>query len=104
MPTYEYNCAKCGRFEEFQSITAPALDKCPTCGGPVTRLISAGSGMIFKGSGFYTTDYRKPDYAKRQKEDSASPAKTEAPKPSSPATGNSAPKPGPTQTGGGESK
>ena len=69
MPTYEYMCVNCGRFEEFQSIKAAPLDACPKCGGLVTRLISAGGGMIFKGSGFYETDYRKPEYRKQAKEE-----------------------------------
>lgn len=69
MPTYEYLCVKCGKFEDFQSITAKPLEKCPKCGGPVSRVISAGGGMIFKGSGFYSTDYRNSDYAKRVKEE-----------------------------------
>jgi len=60
MPTYEYACEKCGyRFTEFQSITAEPVAKCPKCSGPVKRLISGGSGIIFKGSGFYETDYKK---------------------------------------------
>ena len=60
MPTYEYECKACGhRFEAFQSITAKHLEKCPKCGKGVKRLISSGAGVIFKGSGFYATDYRK---------------------------------------------
>jgi len=60
MPTYEYECGKCGdKFDVFQSMTAKPLAKCPKCGGKVTRLLGAGSGIIFKGSGFYHTDYRK---------------------------------------------
>lgn len=59
MPTYEYRCSSCGdEFEEFQSITAAPIEICPKCGGPVARLISAGNGLIFKGSGFYITDYK----------------------------------------------
>jgi putative FmdB family regulatory protein len=60
MPTYEYKCENCGNvFEEFQPITDEPLKKCPTCGGKVHRLIGAGAGLIFKGSGFYLTDYKK---------------------------------------------
>lgn len=60
MPTYEYECKKCGHlFEEFQSMTAEPLKKCPKCGKSVKRLIGAGAGIIFKGTGFYATDYRK---------------------------------------------
>ncbi len=58
MPTYEYECKKCGHFEEFQSITAAPLTRCPKCHGKVHRLLGTGSGIIFKGSGFYETDYK----------------------------------------------
>lgn len=65
MPTYEYECPKCGcRFEKFEAITAVPSGECPACGAAGRRLISAGAGLIFKGSGFYTTDYRKADYKK----------------------------------------
>ena len=69
MPTYEYECKKCGIFEEFQSITAEPLKKCPNCCGPVKRLISAGAGVIFKGSGFYITDYRSESYKRDAKKE-----------------------------------
>ena len=61
MPTYEYRCRKCGHeFEEFQAITADAITKCPECGKEaVERLIGTGAGVIFKGSGFYETDYKR---------------------------------------------
>ena len=61
MPTYEYKCNACGHhFEEFQSITSPPIRVCPVCGEEhVTRLMTGGSGLIFKGSGFYITDYKK---------------------------------------------
>lgn len=73
MPTYEYECRSCGHlFEEIQSITAPPKKKCPKCNGPVERLISGGGGIIFKGSGFYTTDYRSEAYKKKVKEESSS--------------------------------
>ena len=60
MPTYDYKCDKCEHeFEAFQSITADALKKCPECGtNSLRRLIGAGAGLIFKGSGFYITDYK----------------------------------------------
>jgi putative FmdB family regulatory protein len=58
MPTYEYQCGHCGRFQTTQRITEPALTVCPTCGQPVQRLISRNVGIIFKGSGFYCTDNR----------------------------------------------
>ncbi len=108
MPTYEYACDACGKaFEEFQSITAAPLKKCPKCGkAKLKRLIGTGGGVIFKGSGFYTTDYRSDSYKKaaeaakssesgkpadaggakgETKSESAKPAATE-PKPEKPAT------------------
>jgi len=68
MPTYEYLCENCGyEFEQFQAITAKPLHKCPKCGqGKLKRLIGCGSGIIFKGSGFYQTDYRSESYKKAQ--------------------------------------
>ena len=60
MPTYEYECTACShQFESFQAITAKPLKKCPECGGAVKRLIGRGAGIIFKGSGFYETDYKR---------------------------------------------
>jgi putative FmdB family regulatory protein len=60
MPTYEYICKKCHKtFEAFQPITAQPLKKCIYCKGKAQRLISSGAGVIFKGSGFYETDYKK---------------------------------------------
>lgn len=59
MPTYEYECRKCGyQFERFQSITAAPVRTCPKCKGHVSRMLTTGSGIIFKGSGFYETDYK----------------------------------------------
>jgi putative FmdB family regulatory protein len=104
MPTYEYACQKCGhRFEKFQPIAAKALTTClkDDCGqkkwgrGKVKRLIGAGAGLLFKGSGFYITDHRSEGYKQSAKKDSgssggetkaatteskAAPAKTETPK------------------------
>ncbi len=61
MPTYEYKCTKCNyQFEEFQKITDKPLTDCPKCGGKLSRLITGGAGLIFRGSGFYVTDYKKP--------------------------------------------
>jgi len=64
MPTYDYICRQCGHeFELFQSITASPLRKCPKCGKQgLKRLIGTGAGIIFKGSGFYETDYRSENY------------------------------------------
>jgi putative FmdB family regulatory protein len=64
MPTYDYKCDACGAaFEKFQAISAAPLRKCPHCGaGGLKRLIGTGSGVIFKGGGFYQTDYRSDSY------------------------------------------
>jgi putative FmdB family regulatory protein len=93
MPTYEYECTKCGHlFEEYQRITAEPLTTCPKpgCGGTVRRLISAGAGVLFKGSGFYATDYRSESYKQKSKADSA-PSATPTPAPSSPRSGSTSP-------------
>jgi len=72
MPTYEYECKKCKkRFEIFQNITAKPLKKCQDCGGSLKRLIGSGSGIIFKGSGFYATDYRSKEYKQKQNAEKA---------------------------------
>ena len=72
MPTYEYKCDACGtEFERFQSITAAPIKRCPECGkAKVRRLISTGAGLIFKGSGFYITDYRDKSYTDKAKAES----------------------------------
>ena len=69
MPTYDYECENCGHhFEQFQSITARPIRKCPECGKlKLHRLIGAGAGIIFKGSGFYQTDYRSESYKEAKK-------------------------------------
>lgn len=69
MPTYEYVCKNCEhKFEQFQSITAKPSRKCPECGKmKLQRLIGAGAGIIFKGSGFYQTDYRSESYKQGEK-------------------------------------
>jgi len=60
MPTYDYECKSCGDVsEKFHSMTAKPRVKCPKCGGATKKLIGAGAGIIFKGSGFYETDYRR---------------------------------------------
>ena len=86
MPTYEYVCSKCGHeFEKFQSISDKPLTVCPKelCEqkkwgkGKVQRQISAGAGLIFKGSGFYITDYRSEKYKEAAKKDSPAPASSD---------------------------
>ena len=98
MPTYEYLCTKCGQeFETFQSIAAKPLTTClaDQCGqkkwgrGKVKRKIGGGAGLLFKGSGFYITDYRSEGYKSAAKQESSAaapksdskPAKTESAKP-----------------------
>jgi len=81
MPTYEYICDACGHdLEEFQSMSAKPLKKCPDCGkNKLVRQIGTGAGIIFKGSGFYETDYRSEGYKKDAKaeSDAAKPKKEE---------------------------
>ncbi len=74
MPTYEYECAGCGHhFEEFQGITEDKLKTCPECKkDTLERLIGAGAAVLFKGSGFYQTDYRSQEYTEKAKADSTS--------------------------------
>lgn len=76
MPTYDYKCAKCGhQFESFQKMTDKPLKKCPECKGAVKRLIGTGAGIIFKGSGFYQTDYKSksPDVKGSPKKEEKTP-------------------------------
>lgn len=74
MPTYEYQCESClHQFEKFQSIKAEPLCKCPECGKKIRRLIGGGAGILFKGSGFYQTDYRSSGYRESARKDSAPP-------------------------------
>jgi putative FmdB family regulatory protein len=86
MPTYAYKCDQGHEFEEFQSIVALPLEVCPRCGARVERVISGGTGLIFKGSGFYITDYAKksgdgssgkPSSAKSAESKSAEPKSAE---------------------------
>lgn len=85
MPTYEYECRKCHRrHEAFQTITAKPLTTCPKCRGRLKRLLGSGSGFLFKGSGFYITDYRSKGYHEAKKRD-------EQPKSSSPPSSKSSP-------------
>jgi putative FmdB family regulatory protein len=87
MPNYDYECRKCGkRFEVFQSMNDSKLTDCPaeTCDGEVKRLLGTGGGIIFKGSGFYQTDYRSSSYQAGAKAEGGS-GKTEAPAAAAPA-------------------
>ncbi|MBI3251737.1 MAG: zinc ribbon domain-containing protein [Candidatus Omnitrophica bacterium] len=81
MPTYEYKCLKCKKvFDQLQPITAKPLKTCIHCKGKVERLIGAGSGLIFKGSGFYATDYKKQGVATDKAPSSKEPKKESPPK------------------------
>lgn len=73
MPTYEYRCAECGNeFEKFGRMSDPPVQACPACGAEAQRKMSAGAGLLFKGSGFYITDYRGDSYKKAAASDAAS--------------------------------
>ncbi len=71
MPTYEYRCGNCGNhFEKFSpKISNESSLACPGCGADAERLISGGAGLLFKGSGFYATDYRSPSYKEAEKKE-----------------------------------
>ena len=88
MPTYDYECQKCGnRFEVFQSMNDAKLTACPDdgCGGAVKRLLGTGGGIIFKGAGFYQTDYRSNSYQAAAKAETGSSKPAEAPAAAAPA-------------------
>jgi len=81
MPTYDYRCLSCGNnFEVFQNMTDKHLSSCPECDGEVKRLIGAGAGPIFKGSGFYQTDYKNSSKKSNQKSDKKTSTATETSK------------------------
>ena len=98
MPTYEYQCAKGHAFEAFQKISERPKSRCPQCGARATRIISGGAGLIFKGAGFYITDYGKdgkgprkdapegpaPDKSPSQAAAPAAASDTTTPKPDTP--------------------
>lgn len=80
MPTYEYECKKCSHvFEQFQRMSDAPLKRCPKCKGTLRRLMGTGAGIIFKGSGFYQTDYRSESYKKAASADTASSTATSKP-------------------------
>ena len=115
MPTYEYRCAECGNeFEQFGRMSDPPVQECPQCHAQAQRKISGGAGLVFKGSGFYITDYRGDGYKKAAESDksgggSSSSASSEggaapkadskpAPKSDSSSSGGSSPSAGPSKS------
>lgn len=101
MPTYEYRCAKGHDFEVLQKMSDKPVAACPKCGAKARRLVSGGAGLLFKGDGFYITDYRSADYKKAAKAESSGieaskPAKSEGTKTDS--------KPEPKSAKGGSSR
>jgi putative FmdB family regulatory protein len=107
MPTYEYHCDACEHhFDEFQSITESPLKKCPKCNKPkLRRIFGTGAAILFKGSGFYQTDYRSESYksaAKAEEAKSAPPAESAKSADAAPANGKA--DTGKTKTGGKSSK
>ena len=97
MPTYEYQCDACEHnFDEFQSIKADPLKKCPKCGkNKLRRVFGAGAAILFKGSGFYETDYRSESYKKSAKADQEA---SKPATPSTPSTGDAASAPSTAST------
>jgi putative FmdB family regulatory protein len=74
LPTYEYRCPQGHEFEKFQRMTEPPVAACPECGEDAERILSGGAGLLFKGEGFYITDYRSESYRKAaEKEKGAKP-------------------------------
>lgn len=100
MPTYEYVCPNCKHhFEQFQSMSDPPLKKCPKCKKTgVKRLIGSGAGLIFKGTGFYITDYKKKTGAPKEDGGSKEPSADKTPAPAGP---EAKPASGDTKSGGG---
>ncbi len=81
MPTYDYRCGNDHVFEVFHAITDDSPRACPECGAPAKRVPGGGSGLLFRGSGFYITDYRSSSYREKAKSESA-PKAADPPKPS----------------------
>jgi putative FmdB family regulatory protein len=98
MPTYEYRCTSCAwEFEKFQRMSEEPKADCPECGAAAERRLSAGAGFLFKGSGFYITDYRGEGYRKAAEKDSGGPSKSESgagSKPEAKGESKAEPKPG----------
>ena len=73
MPTYEYRCPQGHEFERFQRMTDPPVSECPECGQEAERILSGGAGLLFKGEGFYITDYRSDSYRKAAEKEKKAP-------------------------------
>ncbi len=87
MPTYEYRCPSCGNeFEKFQRMSDEPVAECPSCGVNSERKLSGGAGLLFKGSGFYITDYRSDSYKKAASSEGGSAAASSGEKSSGAAT------------------
>lgn len=94
MPTYGYSCPKCGHeYEKIQKITDDTRAKCPECGARGERVITGGAGIIFKGSGFYITDYKRAGEKKTESEDSGEKPKKKDESKDKKASGSDKPKP-----------
>lgn len=100
MPTYEYRCAEGHEFEAFQKMSDDPLTECPECGAAAERKISSGAGLVFKGSGFYITDYKKPGEQKKKKAEGKGEGGSSGEKPS---TGSASPDAGASRSNGGSS-
>ena len=103
MPTYEYECPEGHAFEKFQKISDKPRAKCPECGKPATRKISGGAGLVFRGSGFYITDYGKDGKGPRKAE-AEKPAETSSEKKSGSAGADAKAKPEPSSSKQGTAK
>jgi putative FmdB family regulatory protein len=111
MPTYEYRCPDGHVFEKFQKMTEKPRAKCPVCGKPAVRQISGGAGLVFKGSGFYITDYGKDGKGPRKPESESAPVSESKPAADSTADSSksdaktaSKPEPTPAKPGSGKGK
>lgn len=93
MPTYGYNCPACGhQYDKLQKMSDETRAECPKCGTPGERIISGGAGLVFKGSGFYETDYKRAGSAKDKSESEAKDSSKSGEKSKKPDSGSSKPK------------
>ncbi len=89
MPTYEYRCPNGHEFEQFQRMSEPPVAKCPVCGADAQRQLSGGAGLLFKGSGFYITDYRSESYKKAAEAEKGGSSSNTSPSSGSTSSGSS---------------